>query len=51
VLLAGFALEFNGPDIAAPHLWLTQLIRGRAEGVIAGIDRRATQKQREMLIP
>jgi hypothetical protein len=48
VPLTVFSLELNGPDVARPHPWLAQLIRGRAEGVVARIDRRTTRQQGEM---
>jgi hypothetical protein len=45
------ALEFNGPDIAAPHPRLPQLIGGRAKRIVAGINRRAAGEHREVAIP
>jgi hypothetical protein len=51
VVLGVFASEFNRPNVAESHPSLTQLIGGRAEGVIARIDCRAAGVQREIAVP
>jgi hypothetical protein len=51
LLLVVFFLEFNRPDVAAPHPRLPQLISAWAYSVIARINSWAIREQWEVSIP